>query len=170
MAGNVSAPVEATVRLDLTAPTILFSGNAGHYDLMDEVTIDCVVSDSLSGIASATCPGASGPAWSFTLGSPNTLNASATDVADNEATSSTSFTVDVTAGGVHALIDLFSTDPTVQANVHRLFEGVVRADASARRARVTAFERYVLRQVGRGDITQKEADILITAVRVFAGL
>ncbi|MDE3127867.1 MAG: hypothetical protein KGL38_07670, partial [Gemmatimonadota bacterium] len=56
-----------------------------------------------SGVASSNCPGASGDAYTFV--GTQTLNASATDNAGNNATGSTSFTVSVTSGSLCNLVN-----------------------------------------------------------------
>lgn len=168
LAGNVSASVGTTILIDLTAPTITFTNNAGHYGLLDVVAIGCAAADTLSGIATSSCPTASGPAWSFALGTPNTLDASATDVAGNPSLTSTSFTVDVTASGVHDLIDTFTTDRTIGPTLHKLFDAVVTAKPSQQAAKVKAFAQYALGQAGRGDLTVEEANVLVAAVKAFA--
>jgi uncharacterized protein YegL len=97
--------VTTTIKRDATKPVVAFSGNQGTYALTDTVAITCSASDALSGLAGSTCPEVSGPAYTFAGG--KTLNASATDVAGNVGTASTSFTVDVTIAGICALTSDF---------------------------------------------------------------
>lgn len=99
--GTASASV--TVKRDATVPVLAFSGNAGSYTVDQSVNIGCSSSDNLSGIASSTCPGATGDAFTFGTGN-TTLNASATDRAGNGSTASASFTVTATGAGVCALV------------------------------------------------------------------
>lgn len=92
-----------TIKRDATGPAIAFSGNAGSYTVDQTVSITCSASDALSGMASSTCPGASGDAYALGLGS-HTLNASATDIAGNQSSASASYTVTVTSGSLCALV------------------------------------------------------------------
>lgn len=100
-----TASETVTVKRDATAPTIAFSGNAGTYGIADTIAITCSAADAMSGLASSTCPGASGPAADFV--GANTLNATATDNAGNTASASTTFTVAVTAGDLCELTELY---------------------------------------------------------------
>ncbi len=94
---------------DTTAPTITFSGNAGSYSLLQQVSITCTAADTDSGIATATCPSVNALAYTFALGS-NTLNATATDVAGNSATASTGFTVTVNRADLCTLARSFASN------------------------------------------------------------
>ena len=87
---------------DTTAPTITFAGNAGSYGILDHIAIACTVSDAGSGVASSVCPTVSARAYTLPLGG-TTLTATATDVAGNTATATTSFTVNVNADDLCAL-------------------------------------------------------------------
>lgn len=100
-----SASETVTVKRDATDPAIAFAGNAGTYGVTDTIAITCSASDAMSGLASSTCPGASGPATDF-LGA-HTLNASATDNAGNTASATTSFTVAVRAGDLCELTEQY---------------------------------------------------------------
>ncbi|HKI92628.1 MAG TPA: hypothetical protein VJ986_10035 [Gaiellaceae bacterium] len=113
--GLVASDTE-TVEIDQTAPTVAWSGNAGTHDVDQTVAIACAAGDSLSGVASDTCSGASGPAWSFGVGS-HTLTASATDNAGNIGSSSTSFAVVVTADGLCNLGDAWTSKPGVASSL-----------------------------------------------------
>jgi uncharacterized protein YjiK len=91
---------------DRTPPVIAFAGNKGSYGLLATVAITCSATDAGTGIASATCPTASGPGWSFGAGS-HTLTAQATDKAGNVANASTTFRVTVAAGDLSTLTTQF---------------------------------------------------------------
>ena len=67
---------------------------AGNYTVDQVINIVCSATDALSGIDTKTCPGASGPAYLYPLGT-TTLEANATDKAGNSSSGSTSFTVSV---------------------------------------------------------------------------
>lgn len=87
-----SATQQMTINRDATPPVITFAGNAGSYFADQTVTIRCSASDAMSGLASSTCPSASGSAASFGLGS-HTLAATAADHAGLTASASATFTV-----------------------------------------------------------------------------
>lgn len=144
-----SASETVSVKRDATAPVLAFSGNAGTYALTDTVAITCAASDAMSGLASSTCPGASGPATSFV--GTNTLNASARDNAGNTASLSTSFTVGVTAAGLCELVEQF----VEQAGVaHSL---CVKLEHGS----IGAFVNEVNAQRGKKWLSNDEADLLI---------
>ncbi|HSO01726.1 MAG TPA: VWA domain-containing protein [Gaiellaceae bacterium] len=144
-----SASETVSVKRDATAPVLAFSGNAGTYELTDTVAITCAASDAMSGLASSTCPGASGPATSFV--GTNTLNASARDNAGNTASLSTSFTVGVTAAGLCELVEQF----VEQAGVaHSL---CVKLEHGS----IGAFVNEVNAQRGKKWLSNDEADLLI---------
>ncbi len=88
---------------DHTPPVITFTGNQGTYTVDQTVAITCSATDAGTGIATSNCPGASGPAYLFGVGT-TTLNASATDKAGNSASASTQFTVQVTSGSLCSLV------------------------------------------------------------------
>jgi hypothetical protein len=112
-AGGTSAPISASVQRDTTGPSVVFGGNAGTYGLTDTVAITCTASDTLSGVVgSPNCGGVSGPAWSFGAGA-HTVTRSASDVAGNTTTQSTTFTVAVDAAGLCALIQQWSDNAGV---------------------------------------------------------
>lgn len=97
-AGNTAVATIPPVRIDLTAPTIVYAGPQ-TYDVNDTVAITCVAADALSGIASSTCTNISGPAYLFAFGS-NIVTSTATDKAGNTTTKSYTFTVTPTLDGL----------------------------------------------------------------------
>jgi hypothetical protein len=106
--GNREPPQTVTVRIDKTAPSVAFDGNAGTYGVDQQIAITCYAADAISGLASSTCNDVAGPAYSFALGS-NTLTASATDTAGNTGSGQTSFTVVADRTSVGALTVRFVT-------------------------------------------------------------
>jgi hypothetical protein len=110
-AGHPSDAATATVKLDRTAPTVAYTGNAGTYGIDATVDIRCAASDALSGLdaAATTCTSISGPAYRFAIGA-NSFSASAADVAGNRASASTSFDVRVTVAGLCVLTTRFVQD------------------------------------------------------------
>lgn len=109
---QVTATSSPAVNIDLTNPTVTYTGNQGTYSLGDTVNITCNASDALSGVASTTCANISGPASSFALG-VNTYSATATDNAGNVGSGSVSFTVGVTASGLCTLTQQYVSNPFV---------------------------------------------------------
>src|SRR6185437_1091341 len=94
------------VNIDLTAPSVNYSGNQGSYAVDQTVNITCSASDTLSGVDSTTCQTISGPAYNYALGA-NSFSASATDKAGNIGNSSVSFTVGVTVDSLCNLTQQF---------------------------------------------------------------
>jgi hypothetical protein len=92
--GGNTASASYTAQIDTAAPTVTFTGNKGSYGILETVAITCTATDALSGVASSTCTGANGAAWSFGAGA-HTLSAQATDKAGNIGSASTTFTVTV---------------------------------------------------------------------------
>ena len=72
MAGNVEADKSLTIKIDATAPTVVYSGHPASYTADQTVSIACTASDApsppQSGIASTTCANITGPAYDFALG------------------------------------------------------------------------------------------------------
>lgn len=100
-----SASQTVSVKRDATAPSVAYAGNQPSYSLTDTIAITCSASDALSGLASNTCAGVSGPATSF-LGS-NTRSATAVDRAGNSATATITFTVVATVGSLCDLVEQY---------------------------------------------------------------
>ncbi|HEX3722034.1 MAG TPA: hypothetical protein VHV31_04540, partial [Nitrolancea sp.] len=103
---SATATSSPAVNIDLTAPTITYSGNKGSYTVDQTVNINCSASDGLSGVASTTCQNVSGPAYSFAIGN-NNVSATATDYAGNIGNGSASFTVGVTVDSLCNLTKQF---------------------------------------------------------------
>jgi regulation of enolase protein 1 (concanavalin A-like superfamily) len=98
--GDVETTRSTTVQIDTTQPVVAYTGNAGTYTPFQTVSIHCSATDPTpgSGIdpSATSCVDVNGPAYSFGLG-PHTFDATATDLAGNTASTSTTFTV--TTGG-----------------------------------------------------------------------
>lgn len=101
--GNASETV--SVKRDATAPSVAYAGNQPSYLITDTIAITCSASDAMSGLASNTCAGISGPATSF-LG-PNTYSATAVDNAGNSASATISFTVSATVASLCELTEQY---------------------------------------------------------------
>ncbi len=95
--------VTVTVKRDATKPSVAIVGNAGSYTVDQTVSIGCSISDALSNIATQSCNGASGAAYTLGLGA-HAVSASATDNAGNANGASGSFTVNATTTSVCALV------------------------------------------------------------------
>ncbi|HWB21689.1 MAG TPA: lamin tail domain-containing protein [Gaiellaceae bacterium] len=106
-AGN-TASASYTAQIDTVAPTVTLAGNKGSYGILDTVAISCTAADALSGVASPTCTGANGAAWTFGAGA-HTLNAQAADKAGNIGSASTTFTVTVKPTDLAKLTTQFVT-------------------------------------------------------------
>jgi choice-of-anchor C domain-containing protein len=109
---GLSSTLGVTVKRDATPPSIGYTGNAGTYTVDQTVAITCAARDVMSGLATNTCADISGPAYSFTLGT-NTYSASATDKAGNASSATATFTVQVTAGSLCALVQRFTSNQGV---------------------------------------------------------
>ena len=121
-AGNTEAAHTQLIRIDKTPPTITYTSNASTYTVDQTVSITCTAADPPnangtpgSGLDSTTCLSVNAPAYSFPLG-PNTLSATATDIAGNVGTGSTTFTVQVTSAGLCTLtLQFIESSPRFQA-------------------------------------------------------
>jgi probable HAF family extracellular repeat protein len=80
-----------TVRRDATAPVVAFAAHPAGYVADQKIVIPCTASDATSGIAT-TCQGINLAASSLPLGN-NTRTTTATDMAGNTTTASTTFTI-----------------------------------------------------------------------------
>jgi len=98
-----SSSESVTVKRDATSPVVTYGGNAGAYTVDQSVSITCSASDATSGVASTTCAGVSGDAYTFGLGT-STFSASATDNAGNPGSASASFSVSVTPASLCNLV------------------------------------------------------------------
>ena len=136
-----------TIKRDATDPTIAFAGNLSTYGVADTISITCTAADAMSGLASATCPEASGPAYDFV--GTNTLEAIARDEAGNTASASTTFVVVVTAADICTLVRQYVDQ-----------HGVAHALCTQLGGPIRAFVNHVNAQRGKR-LTDPEADLLI---------
>jgi hypothetical protein len=163
MVGNTSTPSNVvTVKIDKTAPTVTYSGNAGSYTVDQTVQITCTSNDALSGVATSTCQNISGPAYSFGMGA-HTYSATATDKAGNTSSPvSTSFTVSVTPNSLQSVINRFCTDPGVAASLDQDVANIAQApNANAKMGILQGFTQLVQAQTGKS-LTSAQAKVLIT--------
>lgn len=150
--GTASASV--TVKRDATAPAIAFSGNAGNYTVDQTVAISCAASDAMSGLASTSCPAASGAAYSFGVGTQN-LSASAADRAGNASSASAQFTVQVTSGSLCALVERWVSQKGVANSMCKQLQN----------GAYEAFRNHVSAQSGKF-VSAANAAILISLSRL----
>jgi hypothetical protein len=140
---------------------VTYTGNAGTYTVDQDVSITCAASDATSGVESSTCEDISGPAYSFGLGH-HTLSASATDVAGNTGSGSTSFDVIVTFDSLANLVDRFSTSDDVTAGLtDKLAAAATAKNPKTRANQLNAFESQVSAQTGKA-LTAEQAALLIS--------
>jgi hypothetical protein len=160
-AGNcATAGPFAGLKVDRKAPAVAFAGNAGTYAVDQQVEIRCAASDGGSGIASSSCDGAVGPAWTFGRGT-HTLQASATDGVGNSGSATTSFTVVVTGDGLIRLVDEFVADAGVaNALKAKLRAAEKGANGNARRGQMRAFANQLEALAGK-KLSAEHAAILI---------
>lgn len=167
--GSTSASV--TVQRDATPPSIMYGGNAGIYDVSEEVQITCTASDATSGLASSTCEEVSAEAWTLPLGI-NTLSADAADLAGNVASASAPFEVRVSYGGLCSLVERFVADRGIANALCQKVESAERAaqrgNLSARDGQLDAFISHVLAQRGK-KVSESAADVLVQLARALKG-
>jgi len=175
-AGGTASASTGTIKRDATNPTVTYAGNAGTYGLVDMVAITCTAADNLSGVASSTCAGASGPAWAFGAGS-HTLSATATDNAGNLGSATATFTVTVTPGSLGALTLQFvqssaryqalsarqqaAVDALARTATQALVQIVPRLNAKQKEAFVCVYKLALNALVRGGWLTQSQANTLV---------
>jgi hypothetical protein len=165
LAGN-TGNADYTVKVDKTAPTVTYSAHPATYTVDQPVSITCTASDNLSGVATTTCAGISGPAYTFGLG-PHAYSATATDNAGNamSASMSTGFTVIANATAIDAVIAKLVTNPSVAATLQQQANAIASApNATAKANKLNAFSNAVNAQTGKS-ITQANATILINLAK-----
>ena len=166
-AGNSTTVDSASVNIDLTPPTVTYSGNAGTYTVDQTVSITCTASDALSGIDTTTCADITGPAYSFAIGS-NSFGASATDKAGNSGDGSVSFTVVVTPNALTNLTNQFESNGIARFQLDTELNGVRIAvngnSAMLKSIYVNLYINSVNAQRGR-TLTNDQADTLIALVK-----
>jgi len=163
---GVSTSVTITVKIDKTQPIVTFSGNAGIYTVDQTVAITCSGSDSLSGLASATCDMA-GPAWSFPLG-VNTYPWTAADNAGNTVSGEASFTVQVTFASLCTLTRQFCTKAGVAdnlcADLNAAAAAAARGNAKAKAGAIKSYINDVKAQIGKS-LKADQANTLMNLAR-----
>jgi hypothetical protein len=101
------------------------------------------------------------PVWSFALGG-HTLSATADDVAGNQGSGSTTFSVGVTFASLKNVVSEFCTSRIQAESLNQKLAEAEKAGTAAKRARkLDAFEKQVRKQVGKS-LTAEQAALLIT--------
>jgi uncharacterized protein YegL len=179
-AGGTTTVPTPTIKRDATKPTVTYASNAGTYSVADTVAITCAAADNLSGIASTTCVDVNAPAYSFGAGT-ETLSASATDVAGNVGTGSTSFTVTLTGGSLCTLTKQFvrsseryqalgaqqqaALDAHTAAACNALDKLLPRLSAKQKAVAVKVYEQAVSVLAKQGWLTQAQASVLVSLAK-----
>ena len=166
------SPQSLDVMLDKTAPIVTYTGNAGTYRILDTINITCSATDDLSGLISDTCQDITEPAYGFNPGT-NAFSATATDLAFNVGTGSTSFVVWTTYNDLCALSQQFVTNAGVAqssamcAQLKTAERAAARNNLTAKRQAIAAYKSNVDAAVrgryltaARGLILKKWADSL----------
>jgi hypothetical protein len=135
--GHSSSTSVDGIDIDLTAPLVSFSGNAGTYGILDTIAITCSANDFLSGIARSTCPTVDAPAWQYA--GTHTLAATATDVAGNTSSATATFTVVVKADDLATLVQQLVTNAGVAGALAGMLDN----------GNVDAFDHLVEAQTGK---------------------
>ena len=163
-AGNSTTVASSPpVNIDMTAPTITYTGNQGSYTVDQTVNITCSATDNLSGIDSTDCQDITGPAYSFNLGQ-NSFSSTATDNAGNVGNGSVDFNVGVTVDSLIALTKQFDSNRinAIQISVPLRYVKLAEAlhNEPFKHFSVIAYQLLVYHEVGR-NLTVQEANTLI---------
>ena len=134
---------------DATPPLVSYVGNAGTYEVDQQILITCAETDVTSGIATSTCAGIAGHATTFNVGT-NTFTSSATDFAGNTGIGSASFDVVVTVTGMSGLVDQLVAKESVARQLKRKLAA----------GNIASFNRIVTRETGRS-ISEADAATLL---------
>ncbi len=162
-AGATASTTLGGIDVDETPPVIGYSAHPATYALDQTVSITCSASDALSGLASDTCQDIAGPAYTFPLGL-DTFSATASDVAGNDASATTSFTVVDTAGGLCGLVQAWEAGAGIANSLCQKLAAAerdgARGDLKAKAGVIDAFDQEVEAQAGKS-IASADAQTLI---------
>jgi hypothetical protein len=151
VAGN-SSSANVAVKLDKSAPTVTYSGNAGTYTVDQQITITCAAADALSTVASSTCQTVSVSASSLGAGT-YTRSATATDKAGNVGSGSTTFTVVVNPSGLTGLITATVTDSGTATTLTKTIDQIDSAPTlQAASGKVNALQGQIVAAANSGKI------------------
>ena len=163
--GTVTATI-AGISIDKTAPTITFTG-ASTYTIDQNVSITCVISDALSGLAPGSiCETASGPAYLLGVGT-HTLHASGIDLAGNPASATFTYTIGSTDETLCALTKSLVTKEGVAKSLCAKLDAATaagdRGNTTARTNQLNAYRNEVEAQRGKA-ISDANATALLALV------
>jgi hypothetical protein len=162
--GNTGTASATVTVQDTIKPVVTYTGNAGTYSADQTVNITCAATDSGSGVAATTCANITGPAYSFAVGA-NNFSATATDVAGNTNSASTTFTVTVPAAALGNVIDTLVDSPAVAATLnHTLNLAAGAPNANARASHLDKMIKDINKEIGRS-LTAAEAATLINLIQ-----
>jgi predicted extracellular nuclease len=164
--GSTVTATIAGISIDKTAPTITFTG-ATTYTIDQNVSITCVISDSLSGLAAgSTCETASGPAYLLGVGA-HTLHASGIDLAGNPASAIFTFSIGSSDETLCALTKSLVTKEAIAKALCAKLEAAAAAGArgntTARANQLNAYRNEIEAQRGKA-ISDGDATALIALV------
>lgn len=169
--GNAAAASFTITVRDTIAPVVTYAGNKGTYAVDEMVQITCSASDGGSGVASHTCVDVVGPAWSFGVGQ-HTRSASATDVAGNRGTGSTTFTVVVSSATLCNLTRQFVTKAGVAHSLCVKLDAAraraARGETSGAAVDLTNYRNEVKAQAGKSLTGEQAATLDALAVGLAA--
>jgi hypothetical protein len=165
-AGNTAQATVGGINIDMTAPSIVFGGNAGTYTVDQTVAITCTATDGLSGIDTADCPEVNSTATALGFGT-HTLTATATDRAGNTATVSTTFVIAPTYDSLCALVEQYVDHNGVAGSLCAKLRA---AEAAAGRGQadtaaniMNGFKNEVAAQSGKAMTAQEAATLTLLA-------
>jgi hypothetical protein len=151
VAGRSQTTTTIAINIDMTRPVIVFTGNAGAYTADQTIVITCAASDTLSGIATTSCPAvASGPATNYigtTATTTTTIIATAVDNAGNSAAASTTFTVTVTPESICQLSASLGLANAICAHATSIENA---PNAASKAGKLHAFDNFLAAQSGNG--------------------
>lgn len=158
-AGLTTAASTLSVKLDRTAPSVLYSGNAGTYSADQTVNITCVATDNLSG--AGPCAPVSGPAYSFGVGE-RTFSGIVTDGAGNSTPTAVTFTVTVDYVSLANVVRQLVTHTGIANSLIAKLEAASRAEQKGKddSSLLEAFRKEVDAQTGK-KISSSVARILL---------
>ncbi|MDI4645970.1 OmpL47-type beta-barrel domain-containing protein [Cohnella hashimotonis] len=162
-AGNAESQHQVVVRIDLTAPTIVWSGSAGTYTVDQRVELACKANDALSGIAAQSCKNVDADAYNIGVGS-HTVSATAIDTAGNAGTGSISFTIKVDYASLGRLTTRFSSKPAIAKLLALELALAEKADKAGllqvKALKIAAYMLGVKAESGKA-FTKTEVDLLV---------
>jgi len=163
--GTVTATI-AGISIDKTAPSITFTG-ATTYTIDQNVSITCVISDALSGLAAGSvCETASGPAYLLGVGT-HTLHASGIDLAGNPASATFTYTIGSTDESLCALTKSLVTKEGIAKSLCAKLDAAAasgaRGNTTAQTNQLNAYRNEVEAQRGKA-ISDADATTLIALV------